>query len=112
MLYKISNLYIYIYYIAYKQLCLCSTKVPARVLLSLQLQLTLKTGPNHRRKNLPTSDKLTVIILDAAVDAQVCKIMLAAHGRQDRSCYQQISSAHAAYILLHYMLLFPKGNLG
>ena len=87
MLYKISNLYIYIYYIAHKQLYLCSAKVPARVLLSLQLQLTLKTGPNHRRENLPTSDKLAVIIPDAAADAQVRKIMLAAHGGQDRSYY-------------------------
>ena len=81
MLYKISNLYIYIYYIAYKQLYSCSTKVPARVLLSLQLQLTLKTGADHYRKNLPTSNELAVIILDAAADALVYKIMLAACGR-------------------------------
>ena len=81
MLYKISNLYIYIYYTACKQLYLCSTKVPARVLLSLQLQLTLKTGPNYYYENLPTSDELAMIIPDAAADAQVCKIMLAACGR-------------------------------
>ena len=87
MLYKISNLYIHIYYTACKQLYLCSTKVPARVLLSLQLQLTLETGPNRRRENLPTSDKLAVIILDAAANALVCEIMLAAYGRQDRSYY-------------------------
>ena len=88
MLYKISNLYIYIYYIAHKQLCSCSTKVPARVLLSLQLQLTLKTGANYCRENLPTSDKLAVIILDAVADALVCEIMLAACGRQEaKSCY-------------------------
>ena len=87
MLYKISNLYIYVYYIACKQLYLYSTKVPTRVLLSPQLQLTLKTGPNHRRENLPTSDELAVIIPDAAADAQVCKIMLAACGRQDGSYY-------------------------
>ena len=87
MLYKISNLYIYIFYIACEQLCSCSAKVPARVLLSLQLQLTLETGANHRRENLPTSDKLAVIIPDAAADAQVCKIMLVAYGGQDRSCY-------------------------
>ena len=69
MLYKISNLYIYIYYTACKQLYLYSTKVPARVLLSLQLQLTLKTGADHHRENLPTSNKLAVIIPDAAADA-------------------------------------------
>ena len=112
MLYKISNLYIYIYYTACKQLCSCSTKVPARVLLSLQLQLTLETGPNHRRENLPTSDELAVIIPDAAADAPVCEIVLAARGGQDGSCYQQISSAHAAYMPLHYVLLFPKGDPG
>ena len=69
MLYKISNLYIYIYYTAYEQLYSCSTKVPARVLLSLQLQLTLKTGPNYYYKNLPISNKLTIIILDTAANA-------------------------------------------
>ena len=73
---------------AHKQLCSYSTKVPARVLLSLQLQLTLKTGADRRRENLPTSDELAVIIPDAAADAPVREIVLAARGRQEaKSCY-------------------------
>jgi len=113
MLYKISNLYIHVYHTAREQLCSCSAEVPARVLLSPQLQLTLKTGPDRRRENLPTSDKLAVIIPDAAANAPVREIVLAARGgREAESCYQRISSAHAAYMPLHYVLLFPKGDPG
>ena len=112
MLYEISNLYIHVYHTARERLRSCSAKVPARVLLSPQLQLTLETGANRRRENLPTSDELAVIIPDAAADVKVREIVLAARGGQDGSRYQRISSAHAAYMPLHYVLLFPKGDPG
>ena len=114
MLYEIGNPYIHVYRTARERLRSCSAEVPARVLLGPQLQLTLETGADRRRENLPTSDELAVIITDAAADAQVREIVLAARGGggQDESCYQRISSAHAAYMPLHFVLLFPKGNLG
>ena len=112
MLYEIGNPYIHVYRTARERLRSCSAEVPARVLLGPQLQLTLKTGPDRRRENLPTSDELAVIIPDAAADAQVREIVLAARGGQDGSRYQRISSAHAAYMPLHYVLLFPKGDPG
>ena len=80
MLYEIGNLYIHVYHTAHERLRSCSAEVPACVLLSPQLQLTLETGANRRRENLPTSDKLAMIIPDAAADALVCKIVLAACG--------------------------------
>jgi len=112
MLYEIGNPYIHVYHTARERLRSCSAEVPARVLLSPQLQLTLKTGADRRRENLPTSDELAVIIPDAAADAPVREIVLAARGGQDGSRYQRISSAHAAYMPLHYVLLFPKGDPG
>jgi len=113
MLYEIGNPYIHVYCTARERLHSCSAEVPARVLLGPQLQLTLKTGPNRRRENLPTSDELAVIIPDAAAaDVNVREIVLAARSGLGESCYQQISSAHAVYMLLHYVLLFPNSDPG
>lgn len=37
---------------------------PRRVILNTQMRLTMETGPDKRRKNLPTSNEVAVLIPD------------------------------------------------
>ena len=59
------------------------------------------------------SNKVAVIILDKYGNASFHNIMLAeryAPNKQPQYC--RINLTHAAYMPLHYVLLFPRGNTG
>ena len=83
----------------------------SRIILNLQMRLILEVGADRRRKNLPTSDEVAVIIPDEYNDAGFCDIVLAECAMPNEPLrYCRISSAHAAYIPLYYVLLFLRGD--
>ena len=77
------------------------------------MRLILEAGANCRCENLLISNKVAVIIPDEHSNAGFRDIVLVERGMPNKPLwYCRISLAHAAYILLHYMLLFPCGDTG
>ena len=75
------------------------------------MRLILEAGANYRRKNLLTSNKVAVIIPNKHSDASFYNIVLVERGIPNKPLqYYYISLAHAAYMPLYYVLLFPRGN--
>ena len=75
------------------------------------MRLILEASANYYRENLLTSNKVAVIIPDEYGNTSFRDIILAeryAPNKQPR--YYRINLTHAAYIPLHYVLLFPYGN--
>jgi len=77
------------------------------------MRLVFEEGADRRRENLPTSDEVIVIIPDEYSEPGFRDIVLVERGGSaDQPRYNRINAAHAAYIPLHYVLLFPRGDLG
>jgi hypothetical protein len=77
------------------------------------MRLILEAGANYCRKNLLTSDKVAIIILDKYSNTSFRNIILMERNIPNKPLrYYCISLAHAVYIPLHYILLFPRGNTG
>ena len=114
MLHDVRNPYIRLYLTARERLQAHQhTAEPSRVILNPQMRLVLEEGADRRRENLPTSDEVAVIIPDENGDSSFRDIVLAERGgptNQPR-CHR-INATHAAYMPLHYVLLFPRGDLG
>lgn len=71
----------------------------------------MESGANRRRENLLTSNKITVILLDEFDGASCRDIVLAVRNPQGREpILVCISPTHAAYMPLHYVLLFLYGD--
>jgi len=69
-------------------------------------------GRDSRRYNIPTFNEVAVIIPDEYSLAGHRDIVLARKNVPDETQFQNISSSHAAYTPLHYVLLFPLGDHG
>lgn len=84
-----------------------------RLLLNPQMRLILQSGADRRRENLPTATELAGILPDEFADESRRDILLAV---RESTCngpqLHQISVTHAAYMPLHYVLLFPYGEYG
>ena len=75
------------------------------------MRLILEASTNRCRKNLLTSNEVAVIILDKYSNAYFRDIMLIERSAPNKPLrYYCISLAHAVYIPLYYVLLFPRGN--
>jgi hypothetical protein len=77
------------------------------------MRLILEASTNCRRENLLISNKVAVIIPNEYSNASFRDIVLAEHyapNKQPRYC--RINSTYAAYMPLHYVLLFPRGDTG
>ncbi|PIA25852.1 hypothetical protein AQUCO_10700003v1 [Aquilegia coerulea] len=73
------------------------------------VRLTFKAGTDCRRYNLPTSDDIAVILPgDGSKEAEKRDIVL--HLRNHH--LERISECHPMYLPSHYVLLFPRGELG
>lgn len=86
---------------------------PFRLLLNPQMRLVMEAGADQRRENLPTSDEVAVILPDEFSGGSRRDIVLAVRnpsGNQPRLATIDVS--HAAYMPLHYVLLFPRGDYG
>ena len=86
---------------------------PSWIILNPQMRLILEASADRCRKNLLISDKVAVIILNKYNDASFRDIILTECTTPNKPLrYCRISSVHAAYIPLHYVLLFPYGDTG
>jgi hypothetical protein len=75
------------------------------------MRLILEASANQRRKNLLISNEVAVIIPDEYGNASFRDIMLTERcAPNKRPRYYYINLTHAAYMPLHYVLLFPRGN--
>ena len=87
-----------------------------RLLLNPQMRLVLQLGADRRRENLPTATELAGILPDEFTEDSRRDIILAVRETHRRGAnYTQlhrISVTHAAYMPLHYVPLFPHGELG
>ena len=72
----------------------------------------METGADRRRENLPTSNEIAVIIPDEYGEAGFCDIVLAKRTGNQNDNFSIINPNHASYMPLHYVLLFPQGDLG
>lgn len=114
MLYDVDNPYIRLYLTARERLRARQHAAgPSRVILSPQMRPVLEEGADRRCENLPTSDDVAAIIPDEYGDPSCRDIVLAERGGPaDRPRCHRINATHAAYMPLHYVLLFPHGDHG
>ena len=82
----------------------------ARILPSLRIQLI--TGSNRRTENLPTSSEVAMIIPDETSSASFRDVRIYLRDSTNEFPYTTISQNHALYMPSHYILLFPRGDLG
>lgn len=83
------------------------------MILNPQMKLVMETGADKRRENLPTSSEMAVIIPDEYGEPCFRDIVLATRNTDtDGQSFSHIDPSHAAYMPLHYVLLFPQGDLG
>ncbi len=75
------------------------------------MRLVLQSGADYHRENLPTSTELAGILPDEFTDESQWDVLLAVRepGRTSQQLYQVLVT-HAAYMPLHYVLLFPYGE--
>jgi hypothetical protein len=75
------------------------------------MRLIMEKGADRRRENLPTANKVTVLIPDELDDAGPRDLVLAVRqpGNNDQ-ILSMVHVIHAAYALLYYVLFFLKGN--
>ena len=106
------NPFIHIYQTARERL---ADQLPEqfRLLLNPQVRLVIESGADRRRENLPTSDELAVILPDEFAERSRRDIVLAVRDpARNAPRLTRIDVTHAAYMPLHYVLLFPHGDLG
>jgi hypothetical protein len=71
------------------------------------MRLIVKLGANHHHENLLTSNEVMVIILDKYIDMSCYNLVLIVHEvGHERPQIHTINVTHAAYMPLHYILLF------
>jgi len=85
----------------------------ARLILNPQLRLVVERGADRRRENLPTADEVSMILPEEYGDQGMRDIVLARRvDEEDVESFTLINPNHALYLPLHYVLLFPNGELG
>jgi hypothetical protein len=86
---------------------------PLRIILNPQMRLIMEKGADRRRENLPTANEVAVLIPNEIETTGPRDLVLAV--RQPGNNNQMLSTVHvlhAAYAPLHYVLFFPKGDVG
>lgn len=77
---------------------------------NLPAYLRYNSSSDRRRYNLPTADEIAVVIPGDGTKASGMRdIILHLRGNNE---LMKISECHPAYLPLHYVLLFPYGELG
>ena len=83
----------------------------AQVILNPQIRLVVEKGADQRRENLPISNQIADIIVDEY--GEPCHrniVLMKRQSGMENTCMKHINQNHAAYMLLHYVLLFPHGE--
>ena len=92
-----------------QQAIMGQTLEEVEILLNARMQLIVAEGADKRRYNIPIANEVAIIIPDEYDLAGHRDIILACRNTER---YDIISTGHAAYIPLHYVLLFPHGDHG
>jgi hypothetical protein len=109
---KAHNPFIRLYKTAYERLAEPASS-QFQLLLNPQMRLIIKSGADHRRENLLTSNKVAAIFTDEFNKASCRDIVLAVYNLREREpALARINLTHAAYMPLHYVLLFLSGDYG
>jgi hypothetical protein len=84
---------------------------PLRIILNPRMRLIMEKEADRRRENLPTANKVAVLIPDELDDARPRDLVLAVRqpGNNDQILFM-VHVTHAAYAPLYYVLFFPKGD--
>lgn len=76
----------------------------------LPAHLHYSSAKDRKRFNLPTTDEVAIVIPEDGYDSSGMRdIILHLEGNNGLT---QINECHPAYLPLHYVLLFPRGELG
>ena len=101
MLYEIRNPYINVYQTTRERLQQAGANT--YIVLTSRLTVAIETGADRRRKNVLTSNEVSLIILDAAAAKTSYFIILAAYNSK---VLYYINAIYLSYMLLHYVLMF------
>jgi len=114
MMLQRSNPLIQVYLTAQEQYAKISEEGgDACLILNPQLSLVVERGADQRRENLPTGDEVTMILPEEYGEQGMKDIVLAKRvNGEDVGAFTLINPNHALYLPLHYVLLFPNGELG
>jgi len=113
MLHEIGSPFITLYQTAAEWLQAQTISTLSQIIFNPQMKLIFEVGANWCCENLPTANKVAVIIPDEYENSSCCNIILADHRPPSKPlCYYCISPTYATYMLLHYVLLFPYGDCG
>ena len=91
---------------------LAEASTDASILLNPQMRLILEDGADKRRANLPTSTEVSIFISDEDPTLGKREIVLAKRQQHGPSSLQPVHTVNAAYMPLHYVLIFPYGRPG
>ena len=83
--------------------------------LSPQMKMELVVGQDRRTQNLPTVNEIAAVIPNEYSDRSFRDILITYRNNSSNSAnglYKRINETHAAYMPLHYVLLFPRGEYG
>jgi hypothetical protein len=83
-----------------------------RILLNPQLRLVAEVGVDRRRHNLPSTDEIAMIFPTEYGESTFRDIILANRTDNGETGFTIINENHAGYMPLHYVILFPRGELG
>ena len=106
--------FINIYKTAAKRIQFLTTNTTKKIhiILNPQMKLLLELGVDRRCSNLLTIDEVAIILPDEYKQCRFYDIVLAYRNpEKNNNQYHTISSNSATYILLHYLLFFPYGDL-
>ena len=88
------------------------------VRLNPQMKMELVVGIDKRTQNLPTADEVAGIIPNEYLEESFRDIIITFRKNINdnteniAALYKRIDENHAAYMPLHYVLLFPRGEYG
>ena len=107
-----QNPFIRLYQTAKEQLDSVGSE-PYRLAITPQLNLVIEKGSDQRRTNLPVASEVALFIPDEYSDPCFRDIVLSER-RADGSepTMRRVYASNAAYLPLHYPLLFPYGTPG
>jgi hypothetical protein len=81
------------------------------LLFNPQIRLIIESGADRRQENLLTSNKVAAILTDEFNKASCRDIVLVVRNLRGREpALARINLTHAAYMPLHYVLLFLSGD--
>jgi Helitron helicase-like domain at N-terminus len=101
------NVFLPLYRQAYE--VLTSARENGAIETDLSVRLHCSDKKDQRRYNLPTSNEVAVILPGNESESQATRdVVIYLRGGP----LQRIHEAHPAYLPLHYVLLFPRGELG